>query len=235
MLEIKQVTVCHGKNEAVSGVTIRVQEKSIVTLLGANGAGKTTLLRAVSGLKQVTSGSILFEQEDITNQPPHRIVGKGIGHCPEGRHIFPEMTVKENLFMGAYLSAARKGIGRSLQMIYHYFPVLERRSGQMAGTLSGGEQQMVAMGRALMSQPKLLILDEPSLGLAPRLVQDIAQIIKRINEEEQTTILLVEQNTLLALNIAEWGYVLETGRIVLENRCTELIGNDHVRRSYLGM
>jgi branched-chain amino acid transport system ATP-binding protein len=235
MLEIKQVTVCHGKNEAVSDVTIRVKEKSIVTLLGANGAGKTTLLRAVSGLKQVTSGSILFEDEDITNQPPHRIVERGIGHCPEGRHIFPEMTVKENLFLGAYLRTARKGIGKSIQMIYHYFPILEKRSGQMAGTLSGGEQQMVAMGRALMSQPHLLILDEPSLGLAPRLVQDIAQIIKRINEEEKTTVLLVEQNTLLALNIAEWGYVLETGRIVLENRCSELIGNDHVRRSYLGM
>ncbi|MEW6187126.1 MAG: ABC transporter ATP-binding protein [Thermodesulfobacteriota bacterium] len=235
MLEINHVTVCHGKKEAVSDITLHVQKGSIVTLLGANGAGKTSLLQAVSGLNKITSGSIVFEQNDLTNQPAHHIVEKGIGHCPEGRHVFPEMTVKENLFMGAYLRTARKGLSRSLQMVYHYFPVLEKRSRQMAGTLSGGEQQMVAMGRALMSQPKLLILDEPSLGLAPRLVQEIAQIIKRLNREEKTTILLVEQNTLLALNIAEKGYVLETGRIVLENRCAELIGNDHVRRSYLGM
>ncbi len=233
MLEVKNINVHFGVIHALKDVSFTVNEGEIVTLIGANGAGKTTTLRTISGLKKPTSGSILLEGKDITNSSARERVSMGISHVPEGRHVFPDMTVLENLQLGAYLRKDKQGIARDLKMVYERFPVLEERKKQAAGTLSGGEQQMLAIGRALMSRPRLLFLDEPSLGLAPLLVQEIFDIIKNINNEG-TTILLVEQNASMALKIANRAYVMETGSIVLSGTGAELMRSDEIRKAYLG-
>jgi branched-chain amino acid transport system ATP-binding protein len=233
VLEIKDLWVHYGTAEAVRGTSIRVNEGSIVSLIGANGAGKTTILRAISGLHRPTSGEIRFLGERIDRKPPADIVKRGIGHCPENRRLFPFMTVKENLLMGAYLRKDKAEIDKDLETIYHSFPILKERSGQQAITLSGGEQQMLAMARALMCRPKLMLLDEPSLGLSPILVREVARIITEIHRSG-VSVLLVEQNSVMALSIADQGYVLETGRIALEGSARELLGNEHVKEAFLG-
>ena len=203
-------------------------------MLGANGAGKTTVLRTISGVVDPQKGTVTFEGQEIQKRSPDRIVRLGIGHVPEGREVFPFLTVRENLLMGAFLRHDRGAIGEDLERVYNYFPVLSERTGQRAGMLSGGEQQMLAISRALMTRPKLLLLDEPSLGLSPILVADIFHIIRRINEEEGITILLVEQNARMALEVAEYGYVLEVGRIVMEDQCKRLLEKDEIKEFYLG-
>ena len=234
MLELDNIETFYGKVRALKGVSLKVREKEVVTLLGANGAGKTTSLRTISGLLSPAKGAISFLGERIDRVPPEKIVRKGIGHVPEGRSIFPELTVEENLAMGAFTRKDRKEIQTNLKRVFASFPILEGRKKQHAGTLSGGEQQMLAIGRALMSNPRLVLLDEPSLGLAPLLVQEIFKIIREINQVG-TTILLVEQNANMALQIADYSYVLETGRIVLEDQSVNLLANQHVRETYLGM
>lgn len=234
MLEFEQVETYYGKVRALKGVSFRVGERGIVTLLGANGAGKTTTLRTISGLIPLSRGTIRFLGERIENRPPERIVKRGISHVPEGRDLFPDLTVDENLAMGAYTRKDRKEIQRSLKRVFDSFPILSNRRKQHAGTLSGGEQQMLAMGRALMSAPRLILLDEPSLGLAPLLVQEIFKIIREINQEG-TTILLVEQNANMALQVAQYGYVLETGRVALHGDTNQLLQDQHVKETYLGI
>ncbi len=233
MLEVKDINVHYGVIHALKGISLTVNEGEIVTLIGANGAGKTTTLRTISGLKKATSGQILLNGEDITALSAQDRVKKGISHVPEGRRIFPSMTVLENLEMGAYLRKDKDGIAEDLQRVYEWFPILADRKKQLAGTLSGGEQQMLAIGRALMSRPKILFLDEPSMGLAPLLVEEIFNIIKDINKAG-TTILLVEQNANLALQIADRAYVLETGSIVLSGTGKELLQSDDIKKAYLG-
>jgi branched-chain amino acid transport system ATP-binding protein len=234
MLEFEQVETYYGKVRALKGISFRVGERGIVTLLGANGAGKTTTLRTISGLIPLSRGTIRFLGERIENRPPERIVKRGISHVPEGRDLFPDLTVDENLAMGAYTRKDRKEIQRSLKRVFDSFPILSNRRKQHAGTLSGGEQQMLAMGRALMSTPRLILLDEPSLGLAPLLVQEIFKIIREINQEG-TTILLVEQNANMALQVAQYGYVLETGRVALHGDTNQLLQDQHVKETYLGI
>lgn len=233
MLEIKNMGVHFGVIHAVKGISLTVKDGEIVTLIGANGAGKTTTLRTISGLKKPTSGSILLDNVDITATSPRKRVELGISHSPEGRRVFSAMTVLENLELGAYLRKDRAGIAQDLEMVYERFPILKNRRKQAAGTLSGGEQQMLAMGRALMSRPKILFLDEPSMGLAPLLVQEIFDIIKEINKAG-TTILLVEQNASMALQIAHYAYVMETGSIVLSGTGPELMQSDDIKKAYLG-
>ena len=233
MLEIKNINVHFGVIHALKGISFTVNDGEIVTLIGANGAGKTTTLRTISGLKKPTSGQILLDGVDITGTPVQQRVKMGISHVPEGRRIFPGMTVLENLEMGAYLRKDKSGIKDDLQMVYERFPILADRKKQLAGTLSGGEQQMLAIGRALMSRPKILFLDEPSMGLAPLLVEEIFNIIKDINEAG-TTILLVEQNANMALQIANRAYVMETGSIVLSGTGAELLQSDEIKNAYLG-
>ena len=233
MLTINNVETYYGNIRALKGVSLTVPEGSTVTLLGANGAGKSTTLKTISGLVPAASGTIEFMNQRIDRLAPERIVRLGISHVPEGREVFKELTVAENLKMGAYTRRDKREITASYEMVYTLYPVLQERRLQLAGTLSGGEQQMLAIGRALMGRPKLLLLDEPSLGLAPKLVEEIFSIIQRINREG-VTVLLVEQNANKALGIAEYGYVLETGRIALEDQAASLLRNDHVRRSYLG-
>ncbi|PON18352.1 ABC transporter ATP-binding protein [Candidatus Entotheonella serta] len=233
MLTINNVETYYGNIRALKGVSLTVPAGSTVTLLGANGAGKSTTLKTISGLVPATSGTIEFENRRIDRLPPERIVRLGISHVPEGREVFKELTVAENLKMGAYTRRDKREIEASYESVYSLYPVLKERRLQLAGTLSGGEQQMLAIGRALMGRPKLLLLDEPSLGLAPKLVEEIFTIIHRINQEG-ITVLLVEQNANKALGIAEYGYVLETGHIALEDQASRLLENDHVRRSYLG-
>jgi branched-chain amino acid transport system ATP-binding protein len=218
---------------AVKNISIQVAEGTIVTLIGANGAGKSTTLRAVSGLNHPSSGEIWFDGRRIDRLPPEKVNQAGIAQVPEGRRVFPYMSVLENLEMGAYLRRDAAGMRNDLEGVYEHFPILKERNKQMAGTLSGGQQQMLAMGRALMSNPRLLLMDEPSLGLSPLLCQEIARIIKEIHDRGKT-IVLVEQNARLALNLAQKGYVLETGRIVLEGDAGDLKDNDEVRRTYLG-
>jgi branched-chain amino acid transport system ATP-binding protein len=213
---------------------VKVEPGTIVTLVGSNGAGKSTTLRAISGLVRAKSGQILYEGAPITNQPPHRIVARGVAQAPEGRMVFANLTVKENLAMGAYLRNDKSGIATDLDFVYTIFPRLKERARQMAGTLSGGEQQMLAIGRALMSKPKLLLLDEPSLGIAPLLTKTIFEQIVAINRELKLTILLVEQNANLALEISHRGYVLETGRVLLEDSAEALRQDPKVRECYLG-
>jgi branched-chain amino acid transport system ATP-binding protein len=234
MLEIKNLKVCYGSIVGVHDLTISVPAKGIVTLIGANGAGKSTTLRAISGILRAVSGSIHFEGEDITHLPPHKIVERGLSHVPEGRMIFPNLTVRENLEMGAYRRRDRKAFGKDFDYIFGMFPRLKERERQVAGTLSGGEQQMLAIGRALMSKPKCLMLDEPSLGIAPILVRTIFEKITEINRELGMTILLVEQNANLALEVSHRGYVLETGSVILEDASDALRSNAKVRESYLG-
>jgi branched-chain amino acid transport system ATP-binding protein len=233
MLELKEVHVHYGAIHALRGVSLKVQPGQIVTLIGANGAGKSTTLRAISGLRSPTSGAILFEGREIGKLPPHAIVGGGISHAPEGRGVFPDLSVEDNLELGAFLRRDKDGIAKDLERCFKLFPRLAERRRQQAGTLSGGEQQMLAISRALMSKPKLLLLDEPSLGLAPQIVDTIFEIIREINREG-TTILLVEQNAARALDISHYGYVLETGKIALEDEAKKLLASDEVRRAYLG-
>mgnify|MGYP000668872104 FL=1 len=233
MLEIKDLNVHFGVIHALKGISLTVNDGEIVTLIGANGAGKTTTLRTISGLKKPTSGSILLDGKDITHTSPRDRVKMGMSQVPEGRRVFPDMTVLENLELGAYLRRDRAGIAEDLKMVYERFPRLADRKRQAAGTLSGGEQQMLAMGRALMSRPKILFLDEPSMGLAPLLVQEIFDIIQDINKSG-TTVLLVEQNASMALQIANRAYVMETGSIVLSGTGEELSHSDDIKKAYLG-
>jgi branched-chain amino acid transport system ATP-binding protein len=234
MLELKDIVVNYGSIAALHGISISIEQGSIVTLVGANGAGKTTTLRTISGVVRSKSGSITFAGEDITQLPPHKIVSRGLAHSPEGRMVFANLTVMENLRMGAYLRNDKAGIAKDLEYVFGIFPRLKEREKQTAGTLSGGEQQMLAIGRALMSKPKCLMLDEPSLGIAPILVQTIFEKIVEINRELGLTILLVVQNANLALEVSHRGYVLETGRITLTDTATALRTNPQVRECYLG-
>jgi branched-chain amino acid transport system ATP-binding protein len=234
MLEIRNLHVSYGGIAALHGISLEVPAGSIVTLIGGNGAGKSSTLRAISGIAKVASGSIVFEGRDITNKPAHEIVALGMAHSPEGRMVFSNLTVLENLHMGAHLRRDRVAISSDLERIFTLFPRLKERLPQAAGTLSGGEQQMLAIARALMSKPKCLLLDEPSLGIAPILVQTIFSRIVEINRELGLTILLVEQNANLALRIASHGYVLETGRIILNDTTESLRTNPAVRSAYLG-
>ncbi|HWD20329.1 MAG TPA: ABC transporter ATP-binding protein [Verrucomicrobiae bacterium] len=233
MLAVEHLHVHYGAIAALQDISIEVKQGAIVTLLGSNGAGKTTALRAISGLVKA-SGKILYNGEEIANTPPHRIVAKGLSHVPEGRMVFANLTVAENLDMGAYLQRDRAAKKADLELVSTLFPRLAERRQQVAGTLSGGEQQMLAIGRALMSRPKFLMLDEPSLGIAPILVKTIFEKIVEINRQQGVTILLVEQNANLALEVASYGYVLETGRIILADTCANLRRNPKVRAAYLG-
>ena len=234
LLEIRDLHVNYGAIEAIHGISLSVAEGEIVTLIGGNGAGKSTTLRAASGLVKATSGTIHFNGENITAMAPHEIVRRRLGHVPEGRMVFANLTVMENLHMGAYLQRDRSVIARELEYVLKIFPRLRERAHQAAGTLSGGEQQMLAIGRALMSKPRFLMLDEPSLGIAPLLVKTIFQQIVAINRDHGITILLVEQNANLALEISHRGYVLETGRLTLSDTAAALRSNPEVRKAYLG-
>jgi branched-chain amino acid transport system ATP-binding protein len=234
VLELKDLAVSYGTITALHDVSLRVGKGDIVTLIGANGAGKSTTLRAISGLLKAQSGRIEWEGEEITNERPHRIVARGISHVPEGRMVFANLTVHENLLMGGYLRKDRKQFGTDFDFIFGMFPRLKERLKQVAGTLSGGEQQMLAIGRALMSKPRCLMLDEPSLGIAPILVKTIFQKIVEINKSLGITILLVEQNANLALEVSSYGYVLETGKIILHDQSSALRVNERVKSAYLG-
>jgi branched-chain amino acid transport system ATP-binding protein len=232
-LAVENLDVYYGAVHALKGVSLHVEAGEVVTLIGANGAGKTTLLRTISGIVPARSGRITFEGKDITKLPAHEIVGLGVSQSPEGRMVFANLSVEDNLELGAYRRRDRDGIKQDRDKVFHLFPRLLERKKQLSGTLSGGEQQMLAMGRALMSRPRVLLLDEPSLGIAPLLVRDIFKTIGEINRQG-TTVLLVEQNAHMALGIAQRGYVLETGRVVLEDTAAALAANDEVRAAYLG-
>ncbi|PYJ46852.1 MAG: ABC transporter ATP-binding protein [Verrucomicrobia bacterium] len=234
MLELKDLAVNYGSINALHDVSLTVAKGDIVTLIGANGAGKSTTLRTVSGLLKTRHGSIRYEGEEISHLPAHRIVERGISQVPEGRMIFANLTVRENLLMGAYLRKDRNKLGNDFDSVFEIFPRLKERAKQVAGTLSGGEQQMLAISRALMSKPRCLMLDEPSLGIAPILVKTIFQKIVEINRSLGITILLVEQNANLALEVSHYGYVLETGRIILHGKCDALRTNEKVKSAYLG-
>jgi branched-chain amino acid transport system ATP-binding protein len=233
LLEVHDIHTYYGNIHALRGISISVEEGEIVTLIGGNGAGKSTTLNTISGITPARSGHVLLAGEDITTVPPHDIVGLGITQAPEGRRVFGRLSVRENLDLGAYSRRDREGMQESLRRVYNIFPRLEERASQPGGTLSGGEQQMLAIGRALMASPRVMLLDEPSMGLAPILVQEIFAIIKQLNEAG-TTILLVEQNAQVALSICDRGYVLQTGEIVLGGTGTELLKNEMVRKAYLG-
>jgi len=235
ILELANMEASYGPVQALRGVTLGVPRGKIVTVLGANGAGKSTILKTISGIIDPSKGQIRFEGAEIQGRDPAWIVRHGIGHVPEGREVFPLLTVDENLRMGAYTRSDAEGIARDLEMVYGYFPILKERSGQEAGLLSGGQQQMLAISRALLSRPKLMLMDEPSLGLSPLLTREIFRIIGLINKEQGATILLVEQNASMALEIADYGYVLEVGRIVMEDTCARLLEKEDVREFYLGM
>lgn len=235
ILELLNVESAYGPIKAIRGVSLRVRKGEIVTVLGSNGSGKTTILRTISGIIDPRRGSVSFDEEDITAKDPAYIVQRGLSHVPEGREVFPLLSVHDNLMMGAYTRADRDSIARDLDVVYAYFPILRDRAGQQAGLLSGGQQQMLAISRALMAAPKLILLDEPSLGLSPKLTKEIFEIVVRINRDRGTTMLLVEQNAHMALNAADRGYVLENGRIVLEDTCAKLREKDDVREFYLGI
>ncbi len=233
MLTVENLQVYYGVIQAIKGVSFEVNEGEVIALIGANGAGKTTILHTITGLLAAKTGSIRFNDVELTKTPAHKIVSMGMAHVPEGRRIFQELTVLENLKLGAYTRKNKTEISASLENVYHRFPRLEERKNQVAGTLSGGEQQMLAMGRALMSNPRILLMDEPSMGLSPIYVAEIFDIIKEISDSG-TTVLLVEQNAKKALSIADRAYVLETGNIVLEGPASELLHNDSVKKAYLG-
>jgi branched-chain amino acid transport system ATP-binding protein len=233
LLEVHDLNVYYGVIQALKGINFKVNEGEIVALIGANGAGKTSTMQSIVGLIQSKTGNIIFDDKDITKMATHTIVSIGMSQVPEGRRIFQELTVYENLLMGAFLQKDKKKIKEALADVYELFPRLKERKNQIAGTLSGGEQQMLAISRALMNRPKLLMLDEPSMGLSPLLVQEVFGIIKKIHEAG-TTILLVEQNAKMALKIADYAYVLETGKIVLEGKASELLKNDDIKKAYLG-
>jgi len=238
VLRLKNINTYYGQVHAIKNVSLHLAEGEIVTLIGANGAGKTTLLNSLSGIVPPRSGEILFGDKDISQLAPHSIVRLGISQVPEGRQVFKPLSVEDNLELGAYLKYKIRGgkteAKKDMEMIYELFPILRQRRKQLAGTLSGGEQQMLAIGRALMAQPRLMLLDEPSMGLAPMIVQEILNVIENLSKEKQTTILLVEQNARAALKIAHRGYVLETGRLILEGAAAELLENKDVQRAYLG-
>jgi branched-chain amino acid transport system ATP-binding protein len=234
MLRLENVDVYYGRVQALHGLSLHVEEGEIVTLIGANGAGKSTTLRAISGLQRARAGTITFDGKDLNTEPSHDIVALGLSHVPEGRRIFTNLSVMENLDMGAYLVRDKKASNEMLERVFGLFPRLKERASQSGGTLSGGEQQMLAIGRALMSRPRMLLLDEPSLGIAPILVKEIFEEIRKINQEDGTTILLVEQNANMALHLANRGYVLETGNIVLEDDAKALLDNPQVKEAYLG-
>ncbi len=234
MLEVKNLRVHYGTVEAVKGVSFQVSAGAIVSLIGANGAGKTTSLRALTGLVKPSGGELRFQNASLIGLAPHQIVGLGIAHVPEGRRLFPKMTVLENLRMGAYLRTSKTDIAATLGMIYQHFPILQERGRQLAGSLSGGEQQMLAIARALMSRPKLLLLDEPSMGLSPIMTAEIGRIIRQINALD-VSIILVEQNAMLALTLAQYGYVLETGSLVMQGNAQELLRDEGVKKAYLGI
>jgi branched-chain amino acid transport system ATP-binding protein len=235
LLTVSNVETYYGPIMALRGVSFAVPAGAIVTILGANGAGKTTILKTVSGVMDPQKGSITLEGRQIQGLDPDRVARLGLSHVPEGREVFPFLTVRENLRMGAYTRRDADGVARDLEMVAEYFPVLAARAEQRAGSLSGGEQQMLAIARALMARPKVMLLDEPSLGLAPKLVKDIFEIIRRINRERGVTVLLVEQNANVALHTADYGYVLELGRIVMEDACDRLLEKDDIREFYLGL
>ncbi|WP_031549807.1 ABC transporter ATP-binding protein [Oribacterium sp. FC2011] len=232
MLKVDNLKINYGGIEAVKGISFEVPDHSIVTLIGANGAGKSSTLRTIAGLVKASAGTINLDGEDITNMPSAKRVGKGIVLCPEGRRVFPDMTVLENIKIGAYLR--NDDLTADIENVYNLFPRLKERNWQLAGTLSGGEQQMLAVARALMSNPEIMMLDEPSLGLAPIVVQEIFSIIQKINKERGTTILLIEQNANMALKVADKAYVMETGRITLSGTGAELLANDDIKAAYLG-
>jgi len=234
LLELRDISASYGRIQALSGVSLSVPEGEIVSLLGANGAGKTTTLNVVSRLVPVTVGSVLFEGTAIERWAPHKVVGHGVVQVPEGREIFHDMSVRENLLMGAYRRTDANAAASDFERVLDYFPVLRERLRQKAGTLSGGEQQMLLIARALMARPRLVLLDEPSLGLSPRLVQQIFDIVRRLNREERLTILLVEQNASVALAVSSYAYILENGEIAIEGPSEQLRADDTVRRTYLG-
>lgn len=233
LLEIKDIEVYYGMIQALKGVNFQVNEGEVIALIGANGAGKTTTLQTITGLLKAKKGKILFDGQDITKVPAHKIVTMGMAHVPEGRRVFANMSVLQNLRMGAFTRKDQKEIEETLEKVYKRFPRLKERQSQAAGTLSGGEQQMLAMGRALMSKPRIILMDEPSMGLSPIFVNEIFDIIKEVSESG-TTVLLVEQNAKKALSIADRAYVLETGKIVLEGKAEELLHNESVQKAYLG-
>lgn len=234
-LELKDIHSYYGNIQALKGISLELHPGEIVTLIGGNGAGKTTTLMSISGLVPPRMGEVIFNDEPINELTPDEIVARGIIQVPEGRRIFPDFSVQENLDMGAYLRKGRDGIKRDLDYIFELFPILKERRGQLGGTLSGGEQQMLAISRALMADPKLLLLDEPSLGLAPLIIRQIFQIIEKINRESRVTIFLVEQNAKLALQIADRGYVMENGFVTMEDKASRLLNNDAVKKAYLGI
>ena len=233
MLEVKDLKVNYGVIPALKGISFEVNKGEVVALIGANGAGKTTILHTVTGLVEKKAGTVTFEGKDITKTPAHKIVELGIAHVPEGRRVFPELTVYQNLMLGAYTRKDAQEKAKSLERVYDHFPRLKERAKQMAGTLSGGEQQMLAFGRALMSKPKMVLMDEPSMGLSPIFVNEIFKIIEEVSEEG-VTVLLVEQNAKKALTIADRAYVLETGSITMTGKASELLNNDAIRKAYLG-
>lgn len=233
MLEIKDLHVSYGMIQAIKGVSFEVNEGEVISLIGANGAGKTTILHTITGLLKPKSGSVIFEGRELTTTPVHNIVRYGMAHVPEGRRVFAELTVYENLKMGAYTRKDKNEIEESLEMIYQRFPRLEERKKQFAGTLSGGEQQMLAMGRALMSKPKIILMDEPSMGLSPLFVSEVFDIIQKISSSG-TTVLLVEQNAKKALSISDRAYVLETGKVALTGKASDLIHDENIKKAYLG-
>ncbi|PKL26214.1 MAG: branched-chain amino acid ABC transporter ATP-binding protein [Spirochaetae bacterium HGW-Spirochaetae-3] len=235
MMELKNVCTYYGNIQALRDISLSVEEGEIVTLIGANGAGKTTTLMSICGITAIRSGHIFLDGEDISRKSPHSIVGMGLSQVPEGRRIFPQLTVLENLDMGAFLRNNKELVKADLEEVFELFPRLAERRNQQGGTLSGGEQQMLAISRALMARPRILLLDEPSLGLAPLIVHNIFEIIKRINEERQTTIFLVEQNANMALKIADKGYVLQNGSIRMADSADRLLANEEVRKAYLGL
>ena len=234
MLEVRELRVHYGIVEAVKGVSFQIDAGAIVSLIGANGAGKSTILRALTGLVTPSSGEMRFETLPLIGLAPHQIVRLGIAHVPEGRRLFPKMSVFENLKMGAYLQRNKAEVAEALEMVYEHFPILKERGRQRAGSLSGGEQQMLAMARALMNKPKLLLLDEPSIGLSPIMTAEIGKIVRQINSLG-VTIVLVEQNAMLALTLAQYGYVLETGNLVMQGKAQELLQDEGVKKAYLGI
>jgi branched-chain amino acid transport system ATP-binding protein len=235
LLEASNIETFYGPIMAIRGVSFAVPRGGIVTILGANGAGKTTILRTVSGVMDPQKGTVTFDGRPIHGLDPDQVMRRGLAHVPEGREVFPFLTVRENLRMGAFTRRDAAGIAQDLESVFEYFPVLRARAEQRAGSLSGGEQQMLAIARALMARPTMMLLDEPSLGLAPRLVKEIFEIIGRINRERGVTVLLVEQNAHMALNLADYGYVLEVGRIVMADTCARLLEKDDIKEFYLGM
>lgn len=235
VLKLLNVESAYGPIKAIRGVSLQVRKGEIATVLGSNGAGKSTILKTISGILDPRKGSVAFKGQDITARDPAFIVQQGLLHVPEGREVFPLLSVRDNLLMGAYTRKDRDGVARDMEMVYGYFPILKERALQDAGLLSGGQQQMLAISRALMANPELILLDEPSLGLSPKLTKEIFEIVVRINRERGTTILLVEQNANMALNASDYGYVLENGRIVMEDTCARLREKEDIKEFYLGM